>query len=114
MNTKSNVAVTTEAPKTETTTVDQIAVWKKKYGPLDEQVKKLGSKSAVVRQMKADGLETKDIAKVTGMIYQHVRNVLITPVKAPAAPKAEVKTEAKVEAPKTEATEKNNGAKKTA
>jgi hypothetical protein len=39
-----------------------------------------GSWSAAIRAMDADGLTRSEIADVTGKKYQHVRNVLITPV----------------------------------
>lgn len=36
--------------------------------------------SGVIRFLKSEGLSTSEIAKVTDKRYQHVRNVLITPV----------------------------------
>jgi len=44
-------------------------------------VKELGTKSAVIRKLNADGLSRSDISKVMKIRYQHVRNVLITPIK---------------------------------
>jgi len=98
MNTTTNVAIAA-APKTETK-VDMMAAWNKQFGTWAEFLKKHDSvKSKAFRALSAAGLETKDISKYSGVRYQHVRNVLITPVGQKAsAPK----TEAKVEAPKTE------------
>lgn len=50
------------------------------------------SKSATIRGLNAKGYTRGQIAKVMGIIYQHVRNVLITPVKRPAT-KAETSAE---------------------
>jgi c-di-AMP phosphodiesterase-like protein len=49
-------------------------------------VRKCGSKSAAIRKLHADGRSRGDIAKLLGLRYQHVRNVLITPVKKAATP----------------------------
>lgn len=40
----------------------------------------LSSVSAVIRAMTADGFSRGEIAKSTRIRYQHVRNVLITPL----------------------------------
>jgi len=40
----------------------------------------LDSVSAIIRAMAADGWSRASIAKTTNIRYQHVRNVLITPV----------------------------------
>ncbi len=52
-----------------------------------DQVAKLKSelptKSAVIRALAADGWSRGHIAKALKIRYQHVRNVLITPVKNP-------------------------------
>jgi len=40
----------------------------------------LSSVSAIIRAMTADGYSRWQIHKVTGILYQHVRNVLITPL----------------------------------
>lgn len=37
--------------------------------------------SAVIRFLDAEGYKRGDIAKITGKRYQHVRNVLTTPLK---------------------------------
>lgn len=42
---------------------------------------KYGTKSATIRALHAQGMTRSQISKATGLIYQHVRNVLITPVK---------------------------------
>lgn len=43
----------------------------------------LTTKSAKIRYLNAQGMKTGEIAKTQNIIYQHVRNVLITPVKVP-------------------------------
>jgi len=40
----------------------------------------LSSKSAKIRAMSADGYTRTQIAKILDIRYQHVRNVLITPL----------------------------------
>jgi hypothetical protein len=37
--------------------------------------------SARIRYLAAEGFDRGDIARITGKRYQHVRNVLITPLK---------------------------------
>jgi len=44
-------------------------------------IKELGTKSAVIRKLTADGLSRSEVSKVMKIRYQHVRNVLITPIK---------------------------------
>ena len=39
------------------------------------------SVSAIIRAMLNDGWSRYDLSKVTGIRYQHVRNVAITPLK---------------------------------
>lgn len=39
------------------------------------------TKSALIRHLSSQGKKTGEIAKFMGIRYQHVRNVLITPVK---------------------------------
>lgn len=46
-----------------------------------ELVTKFGSVSAAIRALDAEGLERGTIGKILGKRYQHVRNVLITPLK---------------------------------
>lgn len=41
----------------------------------------LPTKSAKIRAMAADGMSRGDIARTLGIRYQHVRNVLVTPLK---------------------------------
>lgn len=50
---------------------------------VDIQLKynELGSKSALIRYYFADGKKKGEIAKMLGVRYQHVRNVLSTPLK---------------------------------
>ena len=42
---------------------------------------KYGTKSATIRALAAQGLTRSEIKAKTGLRYQHVRNVLITPIK---------------------------------
>jgi len=49
-----------------------------------ERYAQLPNLSAVFRAMSADGWKRADIAKSTGALYQHVRNVLTQPVKRPS------------------------------
>ena len=42
--------------------------------------KSLTTVSSIIRQMTKDGFSRGNISKSTGIRYQHVRNVLITPV----------------------------------
>jgi len=44
-------------------------------------LKQHGTKSAAIRKLSADGKSRGDIAKMLDIRYQHVRNVLITPIK---------------------------------
>jgi hypothetical protein len=46
-----------------------------------ELIAKYGTKSSAIRAMHAEGMERGKIAKLLNIKYQHVRNVLITPVK---------------------------------
>lgn len=78
MSKKQN-AQTTEV---ETTEVVQVTV----HAPLsaeqlDTEVKRAGSVSALIRELSAKGMSRGQISKYTGKRYQHVRNVLITPIK---------------------------------
>lgn len=52
-----------------------------KVPSLEEQLANLPSKSARIRHLSAMGKKRGEIAKILGIRYQHVRNVLITPVK---------------------------------
>ena len=40
-----------------------------------------GSKSSAIRKLAAQGKSRGEVAKMLGIRYQHVRNVLITPIK---------------------------------
>lgn len=42
---------------------------------------KYETKSAKIRELAAQGYSRGEIAKSMGILYQHVRNVLITPLK---------------------------------
>jgi hypothetical protein len=46
-------------------------------------IKKHGTKSAAIRALIAQGKTRGEVAKMLQIRYQHVRNVLITPVKNP-------------------------------
>lgn len=47
-------------------------------------IKQHGTKSAAIRQLAADGKTRTEIKTLLGIRYQHVRNVLITPIKKQA------------------------------
>jgi len=49
-----------------------------------EQYAQLPTISAVIRAMAADDYKRADIARSTGCLYQHVRNVLVAPIKKPS------------------------------
>lgn len=66
-----NAVQTAEQPKSK---VEQFA------GQYDVLLRQHKTASGVFRYLKAEGLTTGEIAKVTGKRYQHVRNVLITPL----------------------------------
>ena len=44
-------------------------------------LKKFVTKSAVIRHLDSQGVKRGEIAKLLDIKYQHVRNVLITPLK---------------------------------
>lgn len=72
MSKKNNVAVAAQvetAPQVEVT-FDAAAY-----------IKEAGSISAAIRKLNADGKKKGEIAKMLNKRYQHVRNVLITPIK---------------------------------
>lgn len=47
----------------------------------EDYIKQCGTKSAAIRRLAGEGLKRGEIAKYLNIRYQHVRNVLITPVK---------------------------------
>ena len=49
-------------------------------GKYAQMLKDHGNVSKVIRYLSVQGLTKGEIAKVTGKRYQHVRNVLITPL----------------------------------
>ena len=51
------------------------------FGPAIEVAKLVTTKSEQIRTLAANGMSRGDIAKTLGIRYQHVRNVLITPLK---------------------------------
>lgn len=68
---KKNVEATIESTtEVETSKFDLVA--------LTETLK---TKSAVIRYLHSEGMKRGEIAKLLNIRYQHVRNVLITPVK---------------------------------
>jgi uncharacterized protein with HEPN domain len=46
-----------------------------------EFIKQCGTKSAAIRKLASEGEARGEIAKMLKIRYQHVRNVLITPIK---------------------------------
>ena len=75
------------APKVGESKVDETKVtkWKGQKAKLYEDHK---NTSGVIRYLSKEGLTTSEIAKVVDKRYQHVRNVLITPVGKKVAPVA--------------------------
>jgi len=57
----------------------------KEVQPFDKEgfLKECVTKSNAIRKLTALGHERKVVAKMLGIRYQHVRNVLITPIKNP-------------------------------
>lgn len=51
--------------------------------PYDAVTKGLPTKSAKIRALNAKGASRSEIANYLGIRYQHVRNVLVTPLKRP-------------------------------
>ena len=51
--------------------------------PVKKALAKLPTTSARIRYLNAKGWSRSDIAEALGKRYQHVRNVLITPVNTP-------------------------------
>ena len=48
---------------------------------VDALMKEHKTKSAVIRYLSGTGMSRSDIAKTLNIRYQHVRNVLLTPLK---------------------------------
>jgi len=44
-------------------------------------VAQAGTKSSAIRQLTGEGKSRSEVAAMLGIRYQHVRNVLITPIK---------------------------------
>ena len=53
----------------------------KEVKKIPAEIEKLETKSAKIRALAAKGWSRGDIARVLGIKYQHVRNVLTTPLK---------------------------------
>jgi hypothetical protein len=92
---KQSNAVQTEQNQTETTetvvnptAADILAIPPKSEAVATpaELIAKYGTKSAAIRALHASGMDRGAVAKALKIRYQHVRNVLITPVKKVAAP----------------------------
>ena len=49
--------------------------------PFEKELESMTTKSAKIRFLDSQGLTRSEIAKRLDIRYQHVRNVLITPVK---------------------------------
>jgi hypothetical protein len=47
----------------------------------ESYIKECGSVSAAIRKLDSEGKKRGEIAKLLNKRYQHVRNVLITPIK---------------------------------
>jgi hypothetical protein len=91
MATQPNVKVNTTPSAPATATAAQVGA--KKYGekPTPAEVAATiaangGTISSAIRTLAAGGMTRSEIAHKLQKRYQHVRNVLITPVKAVAAP----------------------------
>lgn len=68
--------------------------------PTDALIKQFGNKSRAIRSLSADGYTRSQIANALGIRYQHVRNVLQTPVKkvsGSVSPEGETGTETRTE-----------------
>ena len=74
---------TKTAKTTKTAPVDKKVPFKagKSTYQVLEKYSQLPSISAVIRAMAADGYARAEIARSTGCLYQHVRNVLVQPLK---------------------------------
>lgn len=90
-----------EAATTETTTVelsrrvgDQAPAVDINTFNLDALMKEYKTKSNVIRYLTTQGQSRSQIAKFMNIRYQHVRNVLTQPLKAPTVVEVEVKTPA--------------------
>jgi hypothetical protein len=79
MNAQVNTKTETKPGQTKAFSTKAEAYHKKGLTKLLEEFK---TKSALIRKMHAEGIETGEISRATGIRYQHVRNVLITPVSA--------------------------------
>lgn len=68
---------------TETKEQKEARIKKEQATYMSGAMKKYGTKSAIVRALTAEGMTRGDIMRKTGIRYQHVRNILVTPVKTP-------------------------------
>jgi hypothetical protein len=71
---------TTVAPAAKGNTKPLSDKAKQYEGKWDELLKTHGNISKAIRFLHSEGLARGEIAKISGKKYQHVRNVLITPV----------------------------------
>jgi hypothetical protein len=60
-------------------TAEQIAAVQNMSGA--DFVTLMGTKSAAIRKLSADGMSKGDISRYLEIRFQHVRNVLVTPLK---------------------------------
>ena len=74
--TTKSVPTTNAVPSTKSKTDPKVAA---------ELIAKFGSVSGAIRGLTAEGKTRGEVAVLLGKRYQHVRNVLITPVKNPKA-----------------------------
>jgi hypothetical protein len=59
----------------------ETAVVEQKKFDVPALFEKMKTKSAVVRFLDSEGLKRGEIAKLLNIRYQHVRNILVTPLK---------------------------------
>jgi hypothetical protein len=79
--------MTTTTKTTLTSTTPATQTKKDEFDPkvAAAYVSQFGSISGAIRGLTAMGKTRGEVAKILGKRYQHVRNVLITPVKSPKA-----------------------------
>lgn len=82
---KKSEATAAIEPSVETTVMAQVDGKKQIEHDYQNLIETHKSKSAVIRFLHNEGFERGQIAKFMGIKYQFVRNVLIVPVKKPAA-----------------------------
>lgn len=84
---RSNTAVAIESQVSEEQIIETVAPVETAPAPVQEEynleqlMSELKTKSATIRFLSSKGWANGKIAKFMGIRYQHVRNVLITPLK---------------------------------